>query len=59
MLQKLKILRQDFEGLRSLITCKICDRLLYEPFVISCGHTYCYSVSVICAYIISSAYRLA
>lgn len=31
------------EELRSSITCKVCFRLLYEPFTIACGHTYCYS----------------
>ncbi|KAF2084179.1 hypothetical protein K490DRAFT_68963 [Saccharata proteae CBS 121410] len=39
----LKALRTDLESLRSHVTCKICDRLLYEPYVISCGHTYCYT----------------
>ncbi|CAD0081585.1 unnamed protein product [Aureobasidium vineae] len=42
-LQTLKTLRGDFDDIRQLITCKICERLLYEPYVISCGHTYCYS----------------
>ncbi|KAI4716595.1 hypothetical protein E4T48_07192 [Aureobasidium sp. EXF-10727] len=42
-LQTLKTLRGDFDDVRQLITCKICERLLYEPYVISCGHTYCYS----------------
>jgi len=28
--------------MRQLVTCKICDRLLYEPYALSCGHTYCY-----------------
>ncbi|CAD0105904.1 unnamed protein product [Aureobasidium uvarum] len=42
-LQSLKTLRGDFDDIRQLITCKICERLLYEPYVISCGHTYCYS----------------
>ncbi|KAI5251395.1 hypothetical protein E4T42_04326 [Aureobasidium subglaciale] len=41
--QTLEILRNDFDDLRQLVTCKICERLLYEPYVISCGHTYCYS----------------
>ncbi|KAH0369402.1 hypothetical protein KCU65_g3308, partial [Aureobasidium melanogenum] len=41
--QALKTLRNDFDDIRQLITCKICERLLYEPYVISCGHTYCYS----------------
>ncbi|EOD48012.1 putative ring finger domain-containing protein [Neofusicoccum parvum UCRNP2] len=40
----LKVFRSDLDSLRSLVTCKICDRLLYEPYVISCGHTYCYSI---------------
>jgi len=43
--QMYKSLKADFEGLRSLVTCKICIKLLYEPYVTSCGHTYCYSVS--------------
>jgi len=42
--QQLKALRTEFDGLRSHLTCKICDRLLYQPYTISCGHTYCYSV---------------
>ena len=41
--QTLNILRGDFDSLRQLNTCKICERLMYEPYVISCGHTYCYS----------------
>lgn len=43
--QQLKALRSDFDSLRSHLTCKICDRLLYQPYTIACGHTYCYSVS--------------
>ncbi|KEQ78101.1 hypothetical protein M436DRAFT_60035 [Aureobasidium namibiae CBS 147.97] len=42
-LQTLNTLRGDFDSLRQLNTCKICERLMYEPYVISCGHTYCYS----------------
>ncbi|KAK6004971.1 hypothetical protein QM012_007750 [Aureobasidium pullulans] len=42
-LQTLQTLRGDFDDIRQLVTCKICERLLYEPYVISCGHTYCYS----------------
>ncbi|KAF2684711.1 hypothetical protein K458DRAFT_366018 [Lentithecium fluviatile CBS 122367] len=41
--EQLKALRTEFDGLRSHLTCKICDRLLYQPYTISCGHTYCYS----------------
>ncbi len=42
--QQLRALRSDFDSLRSHLTCKICDRLLYQPYTISCGHTYCYTV---------------
>lgn len=44
--QQLKVLKTDFESLRSHLTCKICDRLLYQPYTISCGHTYCYTVGI-------------
>lgn len=37
------IFRQDLEGIRSLVTCTICNQLLYEPYTLACGHTYCYS----------------
>ncbi|KAF2759235.1 hypothetical protein EJ05DRAFT_337825 [Pseudovirgaria hyperparasitica] len=39
----LKGYSEDFASLRSIITCKICDKLLYEPYVVACGHIYCYS----------------
>lgn len=39
----LKALHTDTDAMRQLVTCKICDRLLYEPYALSCGHTYCYS----------------
>ena len=41
--QSLKALHTDLDAMRQLITCKICHRLLYEPYSLSCGHTYCYS----------------
>lgn len=41
--QALKALNTDLDAMRQLITCKICDRFLYEPYALSCGHTYCYS----------------
>ncbi|KAF2644255.1 hypothetical protein P280DRAFT_477653 [Massarina eburnea CBS 473.64] len=41
--QHLHALRTEFDVLRTHLTCKICDRLLYQPFTIACGHTYCYS----------------
>ena len=39
----LRQLQSDVDTMRQLVTCKICDRLLYEPYALSCGHTYCYS----------------
>ena len=41
--QALKTLNTDVDSMRQLVTCKICHRLLYEPYSLSCGHTYCYS----------------
>ncbi|KAK7727654.1 E3 ubiquitin ligase [Botryosphaeria dothidea] len=32
--QLLKVFRSDLDSLRSLVTCKICDRLLYEPALV-------------------------
>lgn len=47
--QQLTALKAEFDSLRSHLTCKICDRLLYQPYTISCGHTYCYTVgSTLC-----------
>lgn len=43
--QQLSALKTDLDSLRSLLTCKICDHLLYQPYTIACGHTYCYTVS--------------
>lgn len=39
----LKILETNLDDLRAIITCRICIRPLYEPYTISCGHTFCYS----------------
>ena len=33
----------DLDDLRTLITCRVCVRPLYEPYTISCGHTFCYT----------------
>lgn len=41
--QSLRTLHSDMESMRQLITCKMCYRFLYEPYGLSCGHTYCYS----------------
>ena len=34
----------DLKSLRSMVTCKVCFKMLYEPYTLSCGHTFCYSV---------------
>lgn len=39
----LKTLHTDLEAMRNLVTCQICHRFMYEPYAVSCGHTYCYS----------------
>ncbi|KAM0722001.1 hypothetical protein Q7P37_002927 [Cladosporium fusiforme] len=40
--QALKRLEPDLDAMRSLITCKVCQRFLSEPYGLACGHTYCY-----------------
>ncbi|KAK2753591.1 E3 ubiquitin ligase [Arachnomyces sp. PD_36] len=39
----LMALREDVQDIRSLIQCGVCVKLLYEPFTLTCGHTFCYS----------------
>nr|POE51513.1 putative ring finger protein [Quercus suber] len=41
--QSLTSLLTDVNAMRNLITCQICHNLMYEPFSLACGHTYCYS----------------
>ncbi|RAL62421.1 hypothetical protein DID88_004987 [Monilinia fructigena] len=41
--QLAKRFRDDLLGMRRSLTCSICDQLLYEPWTLQCGHTYCYS----------------
>ncbi|XP_014561602.1 hypothetical protein COCVIDRAFT_33585 [Bipolaris victoriae FI3] len=53
--EQLKALKSEFDGLRNHLTCKICDRLLYQPFTISCGHTYCYTC--LCTWFVSNKAR--
>ncbi|KAF2015736.1 hypothetical protein BU24DRAFT_422047 [Aaosphaeria arxii CBS 175.79] len=53
--EQLKVLKADFDSLRSHLTCKICDRLLYQPYIISCGHTYCYSC--LCTWFVNNKSR--
>ncbi|KAI9809858.1 MAG: hypothetical protein M1825_000291 [Sarcosagium campestre] len=38
-----QIYEADLKGLRSMVVCRVCFKLLYEPFTLSCGHTFCYS----------------
>ncbi|KAM3065924.1 E3 ubiquitin ligase [Clarireedia jacksonii] len=35
--------KSDLISMKGLVTCSICDQLLYEPWTLACGHTYCYS----------------
>ncbi|EDU45409.1 conserved hypothetical protein [Pyrenophora tritici-repentis Pt-1C-BFP] len=53
--EQLKALKSEFDSLRTHLTCKICDRLLYQPYTISCGHTYCYTC--LCTWFVSNKAR--
>jgi len=35
--------QKHVEDMRGLTRCKICFKPFYEPFILACGHTYCYS----------------
>ncbi|KAK6364365.1 E3 ubiquitin ligase [Exophiala oligosperma] len=35
--------QKHIEDMRNLSLCKICIKPFYEPFILACGHTYCYS----------------
>ncbi|KIW51218.1 hypothetical protein PV05_09960 [Exophiala xenobiotica] len=39
----LSTFQKHIEDMRSLSLCKICIKPFYEPFILGCGHTYCYS----------------
>ncbi|KAK4499959.1 hypothetical protein PRZ48_008145 [Zasmidium cellare] len=41
--QAFRSLNDNLDTMRQLITCKICQRFLYEPYALTCGHTFCYS----------------
>ncbi|SMR57415.1 unnamed protein product [Zymoseptoria tritici ST99CH_3D1] len=41
--QSLRKLHTDLDDMRHIITCKVCQRFLYEPYTLTCGHTFCYS----------------
>ena len=34
---------KNMSDLRALTDCAICSRPFYEPYIISCGHTFCFS----------------
>lgn len=34
--------QKHIEDMRNLTLCKICLKPFFEPYIISCGHTYCY-----------------
>lgn len=36
------VFEQHLIRIRTSVTCTICVQLLYEPFTLGCGHTYCY-----------------
>ncbi|KAI9757112.1 MAG: hypothetical protein M4579_003590 [Chaenotheca gracillima] len=38
----LRVFTSDLESVRSMTTCNICFKMLYEPYTLSCGHTCCY-----------------
>ena len=38
----LETLETSLDDIRSLITCRVCIRPLFEPYTIECGHTFCY-----------------
>ncbi|KAF2098506.1 hypothetical protein NA57DRAFT_75747 [Rhizodiscina lignyota] len=48
-------LKADLGNVRSTLQCKICTRLLFEPYTTSCGHTYCYSC--LCTWFLSTTGR--
>ncbi|KAF2857780.1 hypothetical protein K470DRAFT_260493 [Piedraia hortae CBS 480.64] len=40
---QLETLQADISAVRQLITCRICQIFMFEPYTLHCGHTYCYS----------------
>ncbi|RVX73993.1 hypothetical protein B0A52_02883 [Exophiala mesophila] len=40
---RLGTFQKHIEDMRNLSLCKICIKPFYEPFILACGHTYCYS----------------
>lgn len=42
----LETLETSLDDIRTLITCRVCVRPLFEPYTIECGHTFCYGCLV-------------
>ena len=42
----LQTLETSLDDIRTLITCRVCVRPLFEPYTIECGHTFCYGCLV-------------
>lgn len=41
--EAMQSLEAHMEDMRNLTLCKICLRPFYEPFILGCGHSFCYS----------------
>lgn len=41
--EAMQSMQAHMEDMRSLTLCKICLRPFYEPFILGCGHSFCYS----------------
>jgi hypothetical protein len=41
--QSLRTLHSDLDAMRQVMSCRVCQRFLYEPYTLTCGHTFCYS----------------
>ena len=39
----LKTFEKSVDDIRGLVGCKICTRLMFEPYVTTCGHSFCYT----------------
>ena len=42
----LRSLETSLDDIRTLITCRVCVRPLFEPYTLECGHTFCYGCLV-------------
>ncbi|KAL2040065.1 hypothetical protein N7G274_006968 [Stereocaulon virgatum] len=42
----LQTLETSMDDIRTLMTCRVCVRPLFEPYTIECGHTFCYGCLV-------------